>query len=358
MKQLITTLAIITIAMIGCKKKDVEPQKTIPLVTTAALTNTGSGNYTTGGSIVSDGGAAVTQSGIVWSKTNNTPTLTDTVVAGTTANGTFTSSISGINFNTAYYFRAFATNSVGTGYGNVVTLTTSSDSIRFTYNGQSVTYGIIISPTTGKKWLDRNIGAKQVATAINDYLAYGDFFQWGRPADGHQLINWTSSTTGTPVNGTTTVLATTDIPGHSNVIMPDISSTSYDWRSDNNSNRWATTPQGPCPAGWHVPSRAEWQAEAGLADGGTAGGFIDLSQAFNKLKIVSAGSRGLTGPNTVEFNSVGVLAWNWSSTVELRSNSFYRGYRLRTGVDPLGSAGQTNASSFMNVAMAVRCIKD
>ncbi|KAA0437146.1 MAG: hypothetical protein FXV80_06575, partial [Candidatus Thioglobus sp.] len=62
----------------------------------------------------------------------------------------------------------------------------------FSFNG--VTYDIVIS-ATGRTWLDRNLGANQVATAIGDAASFGDFYQWGRPADGHQLR--TTSTTDT-----------------------------------------------------------------------------------------------------------------------------------------------------------------
>ena len=292
---LLINLIFFTLTLVlsfGCKKSDSAPPPTNPTVTTTALTNVTTSSATTGGTIVSNGNAAITQSGIVWSKTNTTPGLTDSVIAGITSSGSFTTNLTGLDFNTVYYIRAYATNSVGTGYGDVVKLNTANDTskVRFTYDGKEVIYGIIISPTTGKKWLDRNLGAMQVATAFDDYKAYGDLFQWGRPADGHQLINWTSSTAGTGVNGTTTVLATSDVPGHNNLIVSDVV---FDWRSDNNRNRWITLHQGPCPAGWHVPNHNEWAAEIPEASGGTAttGGIINRVTAFSLLKLTSAGYR-------------------------------------------------------------------
>ena len=97
---------------------------TLPQLTTAAITNLTYNTATSGGTITGDGGAAITASGICWSKTNNTPTLSDSTTAGTTASGSFTSVMNNLEENTTYYVRAFATNSVGTGYGNVVTFTT------------------------------------------------------------------------------------------------------------------------------------------------------------------------------------------------------------------------------------------
>ncbi|GHB53105.1 hypothetical protein [Mongoliitalea lutea] len=62
----------------------------------------------------------------------------------------------------------------------------------------------VINPRTGRVWMDRNLGASQAATHISDNLAYGDLYQWGRGADGHQCRN----------SGTTTSLSSTDQPNH------------------------------------------------------------------------------------------------------------------------------------------------
>ncbi|MCH2225865.1 MAG: hypothetical protein MK066_13935, partial [Crocinitomicaceae bacterium] len=47
----------------------------------------------------------------------------------------------------------------------------------------------VTNPITGKTWMDRNLGASQVATSVTDTNAYGDLFQWGRGAEGHQCRN-------------------------------------------------------------------------------------------------------------------------------------------------------------------------
>jgi uncharacterized protein (TIGR02145 family) len=353
-------VSLVTMIVAGCDKNDKQaPPPTIPVVTTAALTNITTDGATGGGSIVSDGGAAVTASGLVWSKTNATPTIEDSVVSGTTSSGTFTNEITGLDFNTSYYVRAFATNSVGTGYGSVVTLSTVNDTnkVRFTYNGVEVVYGIIVSPTSGQKWLDRNLGAKQAATAYDDYLAFGDLFQWGRPADGHQLINWTSTTagvTGTPVNGITSTLATSDVPGHSDFIDATASETS-DWRSDGNGNRWATTPQGPCPEGWHVPTEDDWKAEIIKTQGGTAasGGITNRQTAYSLLKLTVAGNRDFNGS---QFFFVGAAGYYWSST-DYTSLGYEIVSDLEFGTDSQGGFAGTSVTR-KGYGFSVRCIKD
>ena len=118
------------------------------------------------------------------------------------------------------------------------------ESITFTYKGYSVTYGTVKNPTTSECWMDRNLGASQVATVYNDSEAYGDLFQWGRLDDGHQ----------TRTSGTTTDLSSTDIPGHSNFIYGMVSP--YDWRSPQNDNLWQGEGDiyNPCPSGWRRPT--------------------------------------------------------------------------------------------------------
>lgn len=302
-------LVCIVMTATGCRKEDGASSPTLPAIATAALTDITTGKATAGGTIVNDGGATIIRSGIVWSKTNATPTLADSIIASTATSGSFTVTLTGLDLNRVYYIRAYATNSVGTDYGDLVILTTVGNdtaTVRFMYNGEEVVYGVITSPITGRQWLDRNLGAKRVATAFDDYQAYGDLFQWGRNDDGHQLMTWTSSTAGTPVNGVTTTIATNDNPGH-NLFIDGTSNYDYvnnygnnDWRSDNNRNRWNTIPQGPCPAGWHVPTKAEWAAEINVSSGywggnsgGTApsGGITKRSTAFDLLKLTVAGFR-------------------------------------------------------------------
>lgn len=341
--------------VMGCKKKDTPPPPPIvPTVTTAVLTNITTSGATSGGTIVSDGGATVTKSGIVWSKVNATPTLTDSVIAGTTSTGAFTTVITGLDFNTTYYIRAFATNSVGTGYGSVLTLNTINDTtkVRFTYNGQEVVYGIIISPTTGKKWLDRNLGAKRLATAFDDYQSYGDLFQWGRPADGHQLMNWTSSTAGAAVNSMTNILATSDNPGHDNFINATASSV-QDWRDDGNCNRWYTASQGPCPAGWHVPTHPEWQAETSDTQGGTAtsGGMTDRNTAYSLLKLTSAGYRWGVGPDAGQLYRPGDFGFYWSTRCLSNANFYCVYLKIASSYAEIFYDGKSYGYS-------VRCIKD
>jgi pectinesterase len=95
-----------------------------PTITTTAVTSISTTFATTGGNVSSDGGATVTDRGIVYSSTSATPTLSDTKVATGTGSGSFTTQITGLTPGTTYNLRAYATNSAGTTYGSVATFAT------------------------------------------------------------------------------------------------------------------------------------------------------------------------------------------------------------------------------------------
>ena len=93
-----------------------------PTVTTKAITNITANAVTSGGNVTATGGGEVTERGVCWSDHQN-PIVTDSKTSDGTGTGQFQSQIAGLIPGT-YYARAYATNSAGTGYGNMVTFTT------------------------------------------------------------------------------------------------------------------------------------------------------------------------------------------------------------------------------------------
>jgi hypothetical protein len=94
-----------------------------PVVTTAPVTNITQTTSTSGGNVTSNGGADVTARGVCWS-TAPFPTITSNHTTDGTGTGSFVSNITGLTAGTAYYVRAYATNFVGTSYGDPLTFTT------------------------------------------------------------------------------------------------------------------------------------------------------------------------------------------------------------------------------------------
>ncbi len=97
-----------------------------PTVNTTTVTDVTTITAASGGRITNNGGAAVTARGIVWSTSSNpTVALTTKTVNGSDT-GSFVSNLSGLQLNTVYYVRAYATNSVGTAYGPQMVFTTAA----------------------------------------------------------------------------------------------------------------------------------------------------------------------------------------------------------------------------------------
>ncbi|MDD2634186.1 MAG: FISUMP domain-containing protein [Bacteroidales bacterium] len=188
----------------------------------------------------------------------------------------------------------------------------------------------VTNPTTGKIWMDRNLGASQVATSNTDAASYGDLYQWGRGTDGHEKRT----------SGTTSILSTTDTPGHGDFITTD--SDPYDWRNSQNDDLWQGVNgiNNPCPSDYRLPTEAEWEAER------TSWGSNNSAGAFSSpLKLPVAGYR--ISNNGLIHNS-GARGYYWSNNV--------------VGVEVTllyfnSSSANTHSDNRAN-AYSVRCIKD
>ncbi len=97
-----------------------------PTVSTTAVSNVTATTADGGGNVTSDGGKPVTARGICWSTSVN-PTIADSLTAGGSGIGVFVSSMTNLLPETTYHVRAYATNNMGTSYGNDVTFTTGID---------------------------------------------------------------------------------------------------------------------------------------------------------------------------------------------------------------------------------------
>ena len=95
----------------------------LPSLTTLEITDFLQSNAIGGGIITSDGGNSIINSGVCWSTIHN-PTIADSKTIDDSEDGSFSSEITGLIPNTKYYIRAYATNSLGTEYGNEISFTT------------------------------------------------------------------------------------------------------------------------------------------------------------------------------------------------------------------------------------------
>ena len=188
-----------------------------------------------------------------------------------------------------------------------------------------------VTSSTGKIWMDRNLGATQVATSSTDAASYGHLYQWGRLTDGHQSR--------TSV-GTTATLSSGDVPGNANFIT--ISSGNYDWRSPQNNSLWqgVNGTNNPCPSGYRLPTETELEAErnnggagfwgTGSAQNNATGAFasvLKLPMAGYRISsdgsLYNVGSNGFYWFSSVSGTNARFLVFN-SSNGGL--NTFYRAY--------------------------------
>lgn len=206
------------------------------------------------------------------------------------------------------------------------------------YNGNVTLVPIpYVTSTTGKIWMDRNLGASKVATSSTDANSYGDLYQWGRGTDGHQLR--------TSFNRNYVATALYDL-GHPDFIISP--SSINDWRTPSSNDLWQGVNgiNNPCPNGFRLPTTQEFQAESDAWQTSNPGAYFKNSP----LKFPLAGRRETTGG----FTSIGTLARYWTSTVETSGTQSYGQFISFNGSSTaiLVNAGiRTGGNS-------VRCIKN
>ncbi|MBE8190070.1 MAG: hypothetical protein HAW58_04300, partial [Candidatus Thioglobus sp.] len=189
-----------------------------------------------------------------------------------------------------------------------------------------------VTGENNRVWMDRNLGAAQVATATDDADAYGDYYQWGRPKDGHQLIS----------SSTTTNKSTSLTPGHSDFVADGR------WlRNDVDANGslrqeiWSRIDgSGVCPTGFRVPTQVEIEAESVTW---TESGHHRDNAFDSALKLATAGRReGSAAGNTGN-------GYYWSSDA---GTADHRGKALF-----LGGGSTVNDQNTGN-GFTIRCIRD
>lgn len=234
----------------------------LPVLTTTtplAITDT---TATCGGNITSDGYSVISVRGICWSKSPN-PTLKDSVLSDSLSAGLFSFKIKGLSANTIYYARAYATNSMGTSYGNQVTFTTFQKGVIADIEGNvyhSVTIG-------GQTWMTENLkvtkyqNGDNIGTTSSIYTdltyAVAPKYQWA----------YNGNESNVPVNGRL-----------------------YTWHAVTDSRNIA-------PEGWHVASEAEWTV---LQNYLIANGFnYDKTTTENKMAKSLCSTTGWNSSYTI-----------------------------------------------------------
>jgi hypothetical protein len=188
--------------------------------------------------------------------------------------------------------------------------------VTFTYRGQQVTYQTVRAKD-GKIWIQHNLGSPQVAFSEWDQASYGDYFQWGRWDDGHQVK------TSPAITGGSSLMNPSNIPsGNPNFIQGTTAETQWWGTGGLASDTWSGNPPSstngsdPCAilgAGWRMPTAGEWLTIANLEDL-----FGTIGAAQSNLKLPASGFRYIDG-GLIAYNSE--IGYYWSSTADANGNA-------------------------------------
>jgi uncharacterized protein (TIGR02145 family) len=291
----------------------------IPTVTTDSATGITPSSATLVVDVTSDGGSAVTSRGVAYGLSTN-PTTSGTITTDGSGVGSFVSTLTGLTASTTYYVRAYATNGVGTAYGNEVSFSTN------TSNGFSSCGGV--TDLDGNSYQTVQIGTQcwMQSNLKTSKYRNGDNIPIGVHSSGSYTVYNNNS--------------------NNNLIYGKL----YNYYAVEDT-------RGICPTGWHVPTENEWQS---LPDGGSLksmltqpsiGGWNFPNQGANNLSGFSALPGGAF---SVQYghNGLGLSGTWWSSTIT--QNSYPRYYTLNWDYPTLYQFNNW----WQNYGASIRCIKD
>ena len=321
-------MAALLLVTYSCKDEKVVIPPTIPELLTSTVTSITETSAVCGGSIITNGGAEITAKGICWG-TITPPTILSSKTVDTGSKSTYISSITGLTANTTYYVRAYATNSVGTAYGNTYTFLTLP--ILFVAGSgvtdkEGNTYTTVIIGT--QEWMGSNLKTTKFNddAVIPQVTVNTDWQHLTTP--GYCWYKNDSST----YKGTYGAL--------------------YNWHAVNSGKL--------CPTGWHIPTNNDWTTlETKLGADSMVGGRMKETGtthwnspnagADNRGGFIAlpAGSRSSVG----DFESVGYDARWWSATELSPVAAWYR------SVSYSNAAAQKGYGS-KNYGYSVRCVKN
>ena len=294
----------------------------LPTVVTSSLSNITQTSATSGGDVLSDGGATVTARGVCWAP-SQLPTIEDSFTVDGSGTGAFVSNLAGLDSNATYYVRAYATSSVGTAYGNEVVFSTlpsiypCGGITSVTYEGE--TYHAV--EIGFQCWFNENLN---VGTRINGSL-------------------------GQKNNGIIEKYCYND-----NDFNCNSSGGLYQWPE---AMQYITTEgaQGICPSGWHVAKESDWALLAVYL-----GGF---QIAGEKMKSADAGWQpGCFGTNSSGFTAVPGGLHNEDGYCCLDAVYYWTSTQFATGLakahDIFCSDALWPDTNYTTWAYSVRCIKD
>ena len=308
----------------SCKTEE-EPPK-IPVLTTTGLTEISTFRAKSGGVVISDGGFEVVAKGVVWSEKEN-PTVADNVSTDTIDNGdSFECFLSGLEANTKYYVRAFATTSAGTGYGNEFIFSTIKELPTVKDIDGNVYHVVQIGE---QFWMVENLKTTRLNNGTNIPPLYDSAYWVSSKVPGYCWYNNNKADNG------------------------DTYGALYNWYTINTGKL--------APAGWHIPTTEEWLELRNYVGEKYAGSYLRETGNTHWATIDDHGTNeygftALPGGLRLYNNTFDQLRWNgywWTSSESTQIADHYAIVNI--------SVYHTTfeiQDAVKNEGFSVRCIKD
>jgi len=304
-------------------------QVTGAVLTTTEVTNVTSTTAVAGGNITDAGGGTIIEKGVCWGTAPNPTVAGINKTTNGPGTGLFTSNMTGLADGTVYYYRAYATNSSGTTYGqeyNFITPVTDIEGNVY----QTVKIG-------SQVWMAENLKTTKYndqaaipnVTESNDWIALtADAYCWAQNDEA----------TYKPLYGAL-----------------------YNW--------YAVATEKLCPTGWHVPTDGEFSAmeiTLGMTSEQAAGTDFRGTDQGKQMKNTTGWAEGSNGTNTSGFSAlpagyrsyitgnsegIGLITYFWSATGLDENIAVYR--RLDGDNDKVFRSG-----TYKKAGKSIRCVKN
>ena len=405
----------------GCKKP------TVPELTTVAVSEIGLNSAKAGGTIITDGGADITEKGVCWG-TAAEPTVAGSKTSDGTGSDSFVSNIVGLAEGTTYYVRAYATNEAGTAYGNELTFTTNevtgavlttteatsitsttataggniTDAGGGTITARGICWGTAPNPTIAGNKTTNGSGTGSFTgnlTGLTDgTMYYYRAYATNSSATTYgQELSFMTPVTDVEGNMYKTVIIGTEVWMAENLKVTEfndgseithvseavdwivLNGAAYCWFNNDSAynaplygalyNWYAASATNICPTGWHVATDADFSAlEVAL---GLPQADVDIwgwrgTDHGSKMKSTIGWNAGENGTNTSGFTALpggyrfytdgtfqgqNTYEYFWTATEHDADRGWYR--RLDGS-----NAAVYKASTDKRAGKAIRCIKD
>ena len=293
----------------------------IPTLSTRFDSSEKTNEAISGGNIISDGGDEIYSKGLLWTTNikSDIALWTETNEGGNSKS--FSSVLTNLTPNTTYYAIAFATNSIGTGYGNMISF------IKRENKKEKISYTNIGYQT----WMNKNLAI--------DRFKNGDIIPMAKTAEEWQRAAERKQPAWCYYND--------------DEAKGEIYGKLYNWYAVNDS-------RGICPESWHVASDNEWMLLTNYFSGiNTAGGKLKASKT-NYWQAPNVGATNIRGFSALpggyrdfdgSFYLIGYQSFFWSNT---KNNDEYAWGRTMYN----SNAGVNRYYYEMSLGASIRCLKD